>query len=102
MITEAEIQKALQDVKDPELGYNIVALGLIYESSSDENGNIKILYTLTSPACPEGATIEKNIRDRIRLINGVKDVKTELTFSPAWSADKMSPELRTEFGLMGI
>jgi len=102
MATDKEIRKALRDVKDPELGHNIVDLGLIYEIITDKLNNITIRYSLTSPACPEGATIEKNMRDRIRLIDGVKEIKTELTFTPAWTTEMMSEELRTEFGLMGI
>ncbi|MDO8511816.1 MAG: metal-sulfur cluster assembly factor [bacterium] len=102
MIAEKEIREALKDVKDPELGYNIVDLGLIYEVLTDKIGDVTIVYSLTSPACPEGATIEKNMRDRLRLIEGIKEIKTELTFTPAWSVEKMSEELRAEFGLLGI
>lgn len=102
MILEKEVRKALKDVKDPELGHNIVDLGLIYQVAVDELNNITITYSLTSPACPEGATIEKNMRDRLRLIEGVNDIKTELTFTPAWTMEKMSEELRAEFGLLGI
>ena len=102
MITEDEVRTALKDVKDPELGHNIVDLGLIYQVAVDELNNIIITYSLTSPACPEGATIEKNMRDRLNLIKGVKHVKTELTFTPAWTMERMSEELRIEFGLMGI
>lgn len=102
MLTEKTVRQALTDVKDPELGYNIVDLGLIYAITIDSADNVTILYSLTSPACPEGATIEKNMRDRLRLIKDVKEITTELTFTPAWSVEKMSEELRAEFGLLGI
>ena len=59
MLSETEVRKALKDVKDPELGHNIVDLGLIYEILPDKLNNVTIYYTLTSPACPEGAAIEK-------------------------------------------
>lgn len=102
MLSEKEIRKALKDVKDPELGHNIVDLGLIYEINIDKNNNAHVVYSLTSPACPEGATIEKNMRDRLRLIEEIKEIKTELTFTPAWGTEKMSEELQAEFGLLGI
>lgn len=102
MPTKKDVEKALKDVKDPELGHNVVDLGLIYEIICDKQGNVTVRYSLTSPACPEGATIEKNMRDRLRLIAGIKEITTELTFTPAWDTEKMSEELRTEFGLLGI
>ncbi|MFA6992743.1 MAG: metal-sulfur cluster assembly factor [Candidatus Gracilibacteria bacterium] len=101
MTTRKDIENALKNVKDPELGYNIVDLGLIY-GVSVENNNIKIIYTLTSPACPAGAEIEKNMRDQIRLIPNIQKIVIELTFAPAWTPEKMSTELRTEFGILGI
>jgi len=101
MVTREIIEKALRNVKDPELDHNIVDLGLIYAIKT-ENNNITVIYTLTSPACPAGAEIEKNMHDQIRLIPDTKEIITELTFTPAWTPEKMSTELRTEFGLLGI
>jgi metal-sulfur cluster biosynthetic enzyme len=101
MATRKDIENALKNVKDPELNYNIVDLGLIY-SVNMENNNVKVIYTLTSPACPAEAEIEKNMRDQIMLIPNIRKVTTELTFTPAWTPEKMSAELRTEFGLLGI
>lgn len=96
-----EIKLALMDVKDPELGYNIVDIGLIYDVKI-ENENVTVTYTLTSPACPAGALIENNIKEKVLQIEGVKNVATELTFSPAWTLENMSPEIKAEFGLFGI
>jgi metal-sulfur cluster biosynthetic enzyme len=101
MATKDDIIYMLKNVKDPELGHNIVDLGLIYDISV-ENNNVKVIYTLTSPACPAGAEIEKNMRDQIRLIPNIHEITTELVFVPAWAPEKMSAELRTEFGLLGI
>jgi len=101
MIARETVEKALKNVKDPELGHDVISLGLIYDINI-ENNDVKIIYTLTSPACPAGAEIEKNMRDQIRLIPNLNEVTTELTFTPAWTLEKMSPELRTEFGLLGI
>lgn len=101
MATKDDIIHMLKNVKDPELGHNIVDLGLIYDVSV-ENNNVKVIYTLTSPACPAGAEIEKNMRDQISLILNIDEITTELTFTPAWTPEKMSADLRTEFGLLGI
>lgn len=101
MTTRDDVTRALKNVKDPELGHNIVGLGLIYDISV-ENNDIKVVYTLTSPACPAGAEIEKNMRDQIALIPNINKVTTELVFTPAWTPEKMSTELQTEFGLLGM
>jgi len=101
MPSTKEIKLALMDVKDPELGYNIVDLGLIYDIKI-ENEKVTVVYTLTSPACPAGALIENNIKERVGLVEGATKVITELTFSPAWTIEKMSPEIRAEFGLIGF
>jgi len=101
MITSGDITNAIKNVKDPELGHNIVDLGLIYDISV-ENNDIRVIYTLTSPACPAGAEIEKNMRDQIMLVPNVGEVITELVFTPAWTPEKMSTELQAEFGLLGI
>ena len=98
MVTEDVIVEGLREVYDPELHYNIYDLGLIYEVGIDE-GDVHILLTLTTPACPIGPMIVEQINENIGLIPGVKDVDVEITFDPAWNPEKMTDEARADLGL---
>jgi metal-sulfur cluster biosynthetic enzyme len=98
MVTEDVIVEGLREVYDPELHYNIYDLGLIYEIGVDE-GDIRILMTLTTPACPIGPLIVEQINENIGLIPGVKDVDIEFTFNPAWNPEMMTDEARADLGL---
>ncbi len=97
MLTKEDFLKILNSVKDPELGHGVTDLGLIYDVQ-EENGIVRVVYTLTSPACPLGAEIEQNIRETIKRLPNVKEVITELTFTPPWSFENMNEDLRKEFG----
>lgn len=101
-ITPERVREMLKNVIDPELGYNIVDLGLIYDVSVDADKNVRVLATLTSPGCPLSHVIEKEVRDKVRLIEGVKDIELKITFSPPWTPAKASEDLKREFALMGI
>ena len=98
MVTEDVIDEGLREVYDPELHYNIYDLGLIYEVGIDE-GDVRILLTLTTPACPIGPMIVEQITENIGLIPGVKDVDVEITFNPAWNPEMMTDEARADLGL---
>lgn len=98
MVTEQAVMEALKEVYDPELHYNIVDLGLVYEVKVHD-GNVHILMTLTTPACPIGPMIVEQIEENVRLLPGVRDVDVELTFEPMWTPDRMSEEARMELGL---
>lgn len=97
MITTEEIKNKLKEVVDPELGVNIVDLGLVYEIREDK-GNINILMTLTTPGCPMAAGFTQEVERKIRQIRGVKKVRVDLTFDPPWTPDKMSKEARKKLG----
>ena len=98
MVTEDVIVEGLREVYDPELHYNIYDLGLVYEVGVDE-GDVRILMTLTTPACPVGPMIAEQINENIGLIPGVKDVDIEFTFNPAWNPEMMTDEARADLGL---
>ena len=98
MVTENVIVEGLREVYDPELHYNIYDLGLVYKVGVDE-GDIHILLTLTTPACPIGPMIVEQINENIGLIPGVKDVDVEITFDPAWNPEMMTDEARADLGL---
>lgn len=101
-ITAEQVRAMLKNVHDPELGYNIVDLGLIYDITVDAQNNVQILATLTSPGCPLGDVIEKDVRDKIKIIPGAGNVTLTITFSPPWSPAKASDDLKQEFLLLGI
>ncbi len=97
MATKDKIMKILEKVNDPELGFNVVELGLIYDVSI-ENKKTEILMTFTTPLCPYGDTLLANVKDELKK-SGVKDFNVKITFQPAWSLDKIKPEIREQFML---
>ncbi len=98
MVSEEVVMEALKEVYDPELHYNIVDLGLIYEVDA-KDGDVHILMTLTTPACPVGPMIIEQIQEMLGIMPGVKDVDVEFTFDPAWGPDMMSDEAKSDLGL---
>lgn len=98
MVTEEVATEALKEVYDPELHYNIVDLGLVYEVDV-KDGDIKVLMTLTTPACPIGPMITEQIQEMLGIMPGVKDVDVQFTFDPPWGPDMMSDEAKSDLGL---
>lgn len=98
MLTQEIVREALKDIYDPELHYNIVDLGLVYDIDIQE-GKVKILMTLTTPACPIGPFVEEQVRDNLAYLPGVEDVEVEFTFDPPWDPSRMSEEARADLGL---
>ncbi len=101
MATAEEVRSVLKTVFDPEIGINIVDLGLIYEVDLAEGGKTaKILYTLTSPACPVGPMLQAQIQEAASNVEGVEEVELELVFSPPWDPREMaSDEAKFELGI---
>ncbi len=97
MPSKEEVVEALRQVEDPELGMDIVELGLFYDAEI-EGPNVKVLYTLTSMGCPAGAMIQEDIDRVVSEIPGVGDVASELTFDPPWTPDKMSDDAKFILG----
>ena len=97
MVDREEIVNALHTVEDPELGMDIVELGLFYDAEV-EGQNVKVTYTLTSMGCPAGQMIQEDIERVVREIPGVEAVSSELTFEPPWSPDKMSDDAKFILG----
>lgn len=98
MVEKKEILKALKNVMDPELGIDIVALGLVYDIEID-HGSVFVNLTLTSPGCPVAPQIMAASEDEIKKLKGVKNAKIEFVFDPPWSPDKMSDEAKMELGI---
>ncbi len=98
--TEDSIREALREVYDPELGINLVDLGLIYEISV-ENGVADITHTLTSPGCPMGPEIVTNVRRAVSQFDDIEDVQVHIVFSPPWHPSMMSDDAKDELGYFG-
>lgn len=90
MLTPERVVEQLTQVIDPELRINIVDLGLIYDVEVLDEGKVKVLMTLTSPACGMGPIIMTMARRSIKRLEGVTDAQIEFTFDPLWTEDKMS------------
>lgn len=101
-VTREEVFNALRPVNDPELGYSIVDLGLIYDAAVTERGACTVRYTLTSPACPLGDVFAKNVRDALATVPGVTNVALQLTFEPPWGPERIAEPLRRELRMMGM
>jgi metal-sulfur cluster biosynthetic enzyme len=97
MATREEVLEILRQVEDPELGMDIVDLGLVYEVGV-EDSTAKIIYSLTSMGCPAGPLIAQDIDSAARQVEGIDDVELELTFDPPWTPDKMSDDAKFILG----
>jgi metal-sulfur cluster biosynthetic enzyme len=97
MPTKNEVLEVLRQVEDPELGMDIVDLGLLYDVEV-EGPKVKIIYSLTSMGCPAGPLIAGDIERTAREVEGVEDVELELTFDPPWTPDKMSEDAKFILG----
>lgn len=97
---ETEMVRVLKDIYDPEIPVNIYDLGLIYEINLDDEQIANITMTLTSPNCPAADMILDDINTGLKKIDGVKDVKINLTFDPPWDKSMLSEEARLELGFM--
>jgi metal-sulfur cluster biosynthetic enzyme len=97
MATLTEIEEALTNVIDPELGLDFVELGLIYGIQQD-SGNVHVTFTLTTPACPIGPQITEQIEEFVAPLEGVTSVKSSMVFDPPWSPEKMSEDAKFALG----
>jgi metal-sulfur cluster biosynthetic enzyme len=95
--TKEEVTEALRAVEDPELGMDIVELGLLYDVEV-EGPKVKVIHTLTSMGCPVGPMIQENIDQIARSMPEVEDVEVELTWDPPWSPEKMSDDAKFILG----
>lgn len=99
ILKEAIIQQ-LKTVFDPEIPVDIYELGLIYEVNIDDEYNVEVVMTLTSPNCPVAGSLPKDVEDKVVGTQGVNDAVVELVFDPPWNQDMMSEEAMLELGFM--
>ncbi len=95
-----KVLDAIKSVYDPEIPVDIYELGLIYEINIYPVNNVYVLMTLTSPACPSAETIPNEVEEKIKTIDGISDVKVEVTFDPPYTQDMMSEVAKLELGFM--
>jgi metal-sulfur cluster biosynthetic enzyme len=99
-LTEENVRRALKQVDDPELGINIIDLGLVYEIRTIDDKDVQIVMTLTTPFCPIGPSVKQQITHVLkRDIAGVDKVDVQFTFNPPWDKDMMSEEAKAELGI---
>ncbi len=94
------IVKVLKTIYDPEIPVDIYELGLIYDVMVNTDYEVKILMTLTSPNCPVAESLPREVEEKVKTIENVKDVDVEITFDPPWSKDLMSEEAKLELGML--
>jgi FeS assembly SUF system protein len=95
-----EAIQVLQTVYDPEIPVNIYELGLIYEVNVNNDLDIEIIMSLTSPFCPAAQSMPAEIKEKLGKIEGVKEVEVKVTFDPPWSQDLMSEGAKLQLGFM--
>jgi metal-sulfur cluster biosynthetic enzyme len=97
-VTEDQVREALKSVVDPELGINIVDLGLVYDVRVTPQGDVDIQYTLTTMGCPIGPLIEDQMRAFLAAVPGIGEIRPEMVLRPAWSPEMMSEEAKAALG----
>ena len=97
--TQEQVLDALREVFDPELGINIVDLGLVYEVRIDDEGGVDIEYSLTTMGCPIGPLIEDQMRAVLAPLLGSGEVRPEMVLRPAWTPEMMSEEAKAALGM---
>lgn len=95
-----EVMKVLRTCYDPEIPVNIVDLGLIYDIKIATNGDVFVVMTLTSPACPVAGILPPEVQQKLKDHPMIHDARVEITFDPPWSPDRMSEEAKLELGFL--
>ena len=95
-----KIVRVLKTIFDPEIPVDIYDLGLIYDVFVNENYDVKILMTLTTPNCPVAESLPLEVEEKVKSLDDVKDAEVEITFDPPWSQDLMSEEAKLELGML--
>ena len=95
-----KIVKTLKTIYDPEIPVDIYELGLIYDVLVNEDNEVKVIMTLTTPNCPVAESLPLDVKEKVKSIDGVEDAEVELTFDPPWTRDLMSEEAKLELGFL--
>lgn len=93
------LHEMLKDVRDPEMGVNIVDLGLVYDINVSEGNDVEVVMTLTSMGCPLGPEIMQDVRTTLSSLMGIGDVSVKIVWSPPWSPERMTEDAKDELGI---
>jgi FeS assembly SUF system protein len=99
-VLENTVIEVIKTVYDPEIPVDVYELGLIYDIKIDDEANVEVTMTLTSPSCPVAESLPEEVEEKIRGIEMVNKAKVEITFEPAWEKSMMSEEAQLELGFM--
>jgi len=97
------MQRVIDEIKtcyDPEIPVDVWELGLIYELHLDEDNQLKVIMTLTSPNCPAAESLPAEIENKLKLLQDIQSVELKLTFEPSWEKEMMSEVAQLELGFM--
>ncbi len=95
-----EVIRVLKTIYDPEIPVDIYELGLIYDVQISDEGEAKVLMTLTTPNCPVAESLPREVEEKVGEVEGITKSKVEITFEPEWEKDMMSEEAKFELGLL--
>ena len=95
-----KIVRVINTIFDPEIPVDIYELGLIYDVFVNEDYEVKVLMTLTTPNCPVAETLPLEVEEKIKSLDAVKDAEVEITFDPPWTQELMSEEAKLELGML--
>ena len=96
--TEDEVLEALEEVIDPELGLDFVSLGLVYDVNIENDAEVYVTFTLTTPACPIGPQVSEQMREFVGELDGIQKVHPKMIFDPPWSPEMMSEDAKFALG----
>ncbi len=98
-VKKEAVTDALRSVMDPEIGIDVVSLGLVYDVNISSDGDVHIKMTMTTPGCPLVGMMTEDAKNVIETIDGVKSVNVELVWDPPWTPDLIEPEVRARLGI---
>ncbi|WP_457746112.1 metal-sulfur cluster assembly factor [Sulfurimonas sp.] len=98
MYTKEELFQAISTVIDPEVGFNLVEMGLIYDAKSDEEGNVKVTMTLSTKACPLHQMIIQWVKEAVEKLPDIKEVDVEVVWEPEWNITMADDNVKKALG----
>ncbi len=97
-ITKEQVFDAIRKVVDPEVGFNLVEMGLIYDAIIDEQNNVKVVMTLSTRGCPLHQLLMQWVKDAVKEIPGVNDVEVEIVWEPEWNISMAEEHVKKALG----
>ncbi|WP_353663073.1 metal-sulfur cluster assembly factor [Hydrogenimonas sp. SS33] len=99
-VTKEQVYDAIRKVVDPEVGFNLVEMGLIYDVIIDENNNVKVVMTLSTRGCPLHQMLTQWVKDAVKEVPGVNDVDVEVVWEPAWNISMAEDNVKKALGAL--